>query len=131
MKVETSFGDVVDRVTILRLKVARIADPARSAMAAHERAVLEADWERSGLPPMETLPEFTELERVNAALWQVEDDLRAYEAARDFGTAFVAAARSVYQLNDERAGWKRQLNERLGSTIVEVKSYGPSGSETT
>jgi hypothetical protein len=130
VKVETSFGDVVDRVTILRLKVARIRDAVRVALATHEHDALTTAWDTHGLPPMTALPEFTELERVNGALWHVEDELRAFEASRDFGAEFVAAARRVYHLNDERAAWKRQINERLGSAIVEVKSYGQRRTES-
>jgi hypothetical protein len=65
------------------------------------------------------------LAEVNRALWQIEDALRAHEARQDFGPGFIALARSVYTTNDERARLKARLNDRFGSRVVEVKSYGP------
>ena len=125
MKVEQSLGDVVDRVTILDIKVARIGDPARQRHVEVERAALRAAWEEAGLPPMEGLADWGPLCAVNLALWEVEDQLRDLERAGDFGPVFVAAARSVYQLNDRRAAHKRAINLALGSHIVEEKSYRP------
>jgi hypothetical protein len=63
------------------------------------------------------------LEQVNGALWEVEDSLRAMEAAQDFGAAFIAAARSVYRLNDERARLKNAVNAAAGCSLVEVKEH--------
>lgn len=125
MNVEVAYGDVVDRVSILQLKAARVADPLRLAHVHTELAALEAAWSAEGLPAMASLPSWGRLCEVNAALWDVEDALRADERRADFGAGFVARARSVYVLNDERAVLKRQINESLGSRIVEVKSYGP------
>ena len=65
------------------------------------------------------------LKRVNEALWEIEDDIRACEAERDFGDTFVRLARSVYRTNDERAQLKRDINVLLGSQILEEKSYKP------
>lgn len=123
MKVEVAYGDVVDRVTILRLKARHVAEPALLARVHTELSALRDAWRAEGLPPMESLPAWERLCAVNAALWDVEDALRAFERARNFGDGFVASARSVYVLNDERAVLKRQLNESLGSPIVEVKWY--------
>lgn len=125
MKVEQSLGDVVDRVTILRLKEARIGDPAKVANVRRELDALAADWVREGLPPMESLADWAALYEVNAALWEVEDDIRDCERRAEFGPRFVELARSVYRLNDRRAALKRAINTALGSALVEEKSYAP------
>lgn len=120
MLVPLPLGDVVDKITILRIKVRKIADLAKVVQAKQELTALEAAWARAGHPGV---PEEAELEGVNAMLWDVEDRLRRHEAARDFGPEFVELARSVYRLNDRRAGLKRAINARLGSDLVEVKEY--------
>lgn len=66
----------------------------------------------------------TELRSINESLWDIEDEIRGCEQRSDFGPRFIELARSVYQTNDRRAAVKRQINERLGSRIVEEKSYG-------
>lgn len=124
MKVETPLADVLDRLTILDLKVARLPRPEARANAGREREALAHAWREHGLPEPDSLPEVADLAAVNAALWEVEDALRACEAAGDFGAGFVARARSVYLLNDRRASLKRALNLRLGSRLIEEKSYG-------
>ena len=126
MKVDVPLGDVVDRVTILRIKAARLPDAAARANVARELASLEAAWADAGLPEMAALPQWSPLQRVNGALWDVEDALRDLEARQSFGAAFVAHARSVYRLNDERAALKRAINLQLGSELVEEKSYAGS-----
>ena len=120
--VPSPLGDVVDRYTILALKRARLGDVARAHAAREQEALAEA-WAASGLPALGGLPEAQALARVNTTLWEVEERLRARDAAGEFGADFVADARSVYRLNDERAALKRALNERLGSEFVEQKSY--------
>ena len=125
MKVEQSLGDVVDRVTILDIKLARLEAPDQRANVRVEREALVAAWGAEGLPPMADLADWAALAAVNLALWEVEDQLRDLERASDFGPVFVAAARSVYRLNDRRAALKRAINLDLGSRIVEEKSYRP------
>lgn len=123
MKVELPLGDVVDRVTILRIKAARLDRADALANVQRELVALEESWRDTQLPEMSELPQWSALQRVNTALWEVEDALRALEARRSFGPAFVAHARSVYRLNDERAALKRAINLALGSRLVEEKSY--------
>jgi len=120
MRVPVSYGEVVDKLTILALKVERLG----SDHARHEHRLLMEAWDQETLPPTHSLPEHGELAKVNAALWEVEERLRDAEGRSDFGPAFVADARSVYRLNDRRAELKRRINQRLGSDVVEVKSYG-------
>ena len=123
MKVQLPLGDVVDKVTILLLKQARIVDPAKQANVSRELVSLRATWADNDLPPMESLTDWQALCAVNASLWEVEDDLRVLEAQADFGAQFIKLARSVYKLNDQRADLKRSINEALGSELVEEKSY--------
>lgn len=121
LSVQQSYGDVLDRITILEIKLARIPNADKRAHAARELKVLEQSWAAAGLPL--ALPERALLTAVNTQLWEVEDRLREREAAKDFGPEFVADARSVYRINDERAALKRRVNLSLGSDLLEVKSY--------
>lgn len=121
--IEVPAGELIDRLTILELKVARIADPARRAHVAAELAALAAARERA-IPHHPDLDRLTaELRAVNATLWQIEDDIRACEAAADFGPRFVALARAVYRTNDRRAALKREISLALGSRLIEEKCH--------
>ena len=125
MKVELPLAEVVDKITSLRIKAARIADPARLVNVRAELATLEATWADESSVQLIDLGEMVELQAVNERLWDVEDALRVLEKSQRFDAEFVALARSVYVLNDERALWKRRINDRLGSRLVEEKSYQP------
>jgi hypothetical protein len=127
LRVPISPGELLDKLTILRLKAARIADPAKRANVARELGGLEEIWLRDVPRAAELRDEEAALARVNAALWDVEDALREREAAARFDEEFVALARSVYRHNDERAALKRRVDEKLGSTLVEEKSYRGRG----
>lgn len=121
--VPVSWGEIIDKITILRLKRERIARESARANVANELRLLEEiaaplAAEVPALAPLED-----RLSAINASLWDVEDALRASEKAGDFGSSFVALARSVYRLNDERAAVKRQINDLVGSSLVEEKSY--------
>lgn len=121
--VPVSPGELIDKITILEIKAARIADPAKRANVVRELALLAAARDAHVTVDAAVAGWTDQLRAVNAALWQVEDDLRAAEARGDFGAAFVAMARSVYQTNDRRAALKRAINDHLGSALVEEKSY--------
>jgi hypothetical protein len=123
LRIPISPGELLDKLTILRIKAERIADATKRANVARELELLEAIW-RSEVPAASGLREEEEaLARVNATLWDVEDALREREAAARFDAEFVALARSVYRHNDERAAIKRRVNAKLGSALVEEKSY--------
>ena len=124
MKIEVPLGEVVDKITILRIKAARIGDEAKRANVRRELHELESAWE-AARGPVDGLEELDPLQAVNQRLWDVEDELRVLERAQRFDAHFIALARSVYVLNDERAAVKRRINERLGSALVEEKSYQP------
>ncbi len=122
-----SWGELVDKITILEIKRARIADPAASANVARELAALrEAGGPALGQAPVTVLR--TALKTVNEELWEVEDAIRREEAQERFGPEFVRLARAVYRLNDRRAALKREVNALLGSALVEEKSYGAPAS---
>ena len=121
--VPTAPGELVDKLTILRLKAEKIADPAKLANVRHEAAALQSTAD-AALPPSADLTRLWEaLYQINARLWVIEDDIRDCEAAGDFGQQFVALARAVYVTNDERAAVKKAINLHLGSRIIEEKSY--------
>lgn len=127
--VEVGGGELIDKITILQIKAERIGDAEKLANVRHELAMLEAA--RSGhIIPSEALSELTEsLKQVNESLWEIEDAIRACEAAQDFGDRFITLARSVYKTNDRRAALKKQINELTGSAVVEEKSYGGGAAE--
>lgn len=121
--VPTAPGELVDKLTILRLKAEKIRDPNKLANVLHERAVLQAIAD-TALPASDALAALWErLYAINADLWAIEDDIRAFEDRADFGTGFIALARAIYVTNDERAAVKKKINVLLGSALVEEKSY--------
>jgi len=118
-----SVGELLDKLSILELKEAAIADPARRANVTRERAALDAVRRRkvAATPELEAL--YAELRAVNRHLWQTEDALRQCERHGRFDAGFVELARSVYRENDRRSTLKRQISELTGSDIIEEKSY--------
>ena len=123
--VPISPGELLDKITILRIKSARMRDPAKLQNVRLELELLEKTWRDSGCATPEVAPDEQALQAVNERLWDIEDRIRDQEKARDFGEAFIALARSVYIENDERAAIKKRVNLKLGSRIVEEKSYQP------
>lgn len=127
--VPISPGELIDKITILRIKAKRIADAAKLANVHHELELLEVTWLES-VPVIDTGAEEKALEAVNARLWDIEDDIRDHEARRVFDARFIELARAVYVSNDERAAIKKRINVKLGSKIVEEKSYKDYGKGT-
>lgn len=121
--VDVAPGELLDKITILELKLARLTDPSRLAHVRVELAALTSarDACLPADPEVDTL--VRELAAENAAIWEVEEVVRACERAGEFGPRFVVAARGVYRHNDRRAAVKRRINDRLGAKFVEVKSY--------
>jgi len=120
--VPISVGELMDKITILEIKSERIKSPSQLENIVRElealRAVRLRDIERAMLDKLSA-----ELKGVNAKLWDVEDAIRDCEARSDFGESFIALARTVYRLNDERSRLKKAINLTSGSRIVEEKSY--------
>lgn len=123
--VPVSWGEIIDKITILEIKAERLTDPAKLANVTKELGELTAVRERE-FPGHAALAALAaELKSINETLWVVEDDIRDCERAKDFGAKFVELARAVYVTNDERAAVKRKINDLLGSALVEEKSYAP------
>jgi hypothetical protein len=123
IKVEVSWGEMLDKVTILQIKTERIQDPAKTANVQKELQALAAEHQRA-LRLHPSVPDLVaRLKSINEALWDIEDEIRDWERIKEFGPRFIELARSVYVTNDQRAAVKRQLNEALGSELVEEKSY--------
>jgi len=121
--VPVSWGELIDKITILRIKSARLTDAAALANVRRELAALET-WEDAVRPGPRLTALIAALAEVNEALWDIEDRIREKETASDFGAEFVELARSVYRQNDRRAGLKREISLALGSELIEEKSYG-------
>jgi len=125
MKIEVSNGEVLDKFSILQIKGERIEDPIALQNVQREleslKDAVDTIHSQESSDALRILQ--AQLLEVNTQLWEVEDVLRAFEKTQDFGPSFVAAARSVYQLNDRRASLKREINRLTGSTLVEEKSY--------
>jgi Flp pilus assembly protein TadD len=120
--VEVAPGELLDKITILQIKSERITDPAKLRNVHAELRALAGP--RESLGQSAALAELTaQLKAVNERLWDIEDEIRLCERARDFGPRFIELARSVYVTNDRRAAVKRAINELLNSHLVEEKSY--------
>jgi Family of unknown function (DUF6165) len=125
--VPLSPGELLDKITILRIKVVRILDPAKVANVRLELDLLEKTWRDAGCAAFDVARDERALQAVNERLWDVEDLIRDKEAKQTFDREFIDLARAVYVSNDERAAIKKRINLQLGSRLVEEKSYKPYG----
>ncbi len=123
LTVQTSPGEFLDKLTILEIKSERMHDAAKLVNVRRELELLRATWAASPLAARDVAAPVADLKAVNEALWDIEDRIRAKEAAQAFDAEFVELARSVYRTNDRRAEIKRELNVALGSDLIEEKSY--------
>ena len=123
LQVPVSIGEVLDKITILQIKLARIPDKNKRTNIQNELDALQplVAGDVFATDEMEGL--MTELKSVNEALWDIEDDIREKEAAKSFDAEFIRLARAVYVTNDKRAEIKKQINLATGSALVEEKSY--------
>ncbi len=123
IKVPISPGELLDKITILRIKSKRMSDPAKVSNVRLELRQLEETWSASAYAKINIEADLRALLAVNERLWVIEDDIRDKERAQAFDAEFIRLARAVYFENDERAAIKRRINTALGSKIVEEKSY--------
>jgi Family of unknown function (DUF6165) len=123
ISVPISPGELLDKITILRIKSKRMSDAAKLANVRIELKVLEETWAVSAYSKVDIAADVNALLEVNERLWLIEDDIRDKERAQQFDAEFIRLARAVYFENDERAAIKRRVNVKLGSSIVEEKSY--------
>ena len=120
--VPVSWGELLDKITILQIKQERIEDAAKRANVTAELNALSAIAEVAMAQAAALL---AGLKAVNEDLWEIEDQIRDKERTQAFDAEFIALARAVYVTNDRRADLKRQMNRLLGSALVEEKSYKP------
>ena len=118
-----SYGELIDKITILEIKSRRIADAAKLANVRNELDLLNATWANDAASQTDIADERARLLAVNELLWDIEDKIRLKERAQAFDQEFIDLARAVYFRNDERAAFKREINLKLGSQLVEEKSY--------
>ena len=130
IQVPISPGELLDKITILRIKAARMTDATKVANVKHELVLLEKTWKESGAAAVDLGDDEAELTRVNEMLWVIEDEIRDEEHAQRFGEKFIELARAVYVTNDDRAAIKKRVNTKLGSTLIEEKSYKPYKAES-
>jgi hypothetical protein len=121
--VPISPGELLDKLTILRIKQVRILDAGKLANVKLELALLEQTWRDCGGAARDVALDERALQNVNERLWDIEDRIRDKEAKQSFDRDFIELARAVYLANDERAAIKKRINIQLGSRLIEEKSY--------
>ena len=120
---EVSAGELLDKISILEIKIEKIKNPELKKQAKKEFEILNSNKEKSikMTPDIEKL--YLKLKETNLKLWKIEDEIRACEKNSDFKESFIKLARSVYFNNDTRSSLKLSINQKLGSNIIEVKEY--------
>ena len=120
---EISAGELLDKISILEIKIEKIKNPQLKKQAKKEFEILNSNKEKSikMTPDIEKL--YLKLKETNLKLWKIEDEIRACEKNSDFKENFIKLARSVYFNNDTRSSLKLSINQKLGSNIIEVKEY--------
>jgi hypothetical protein len=121
--VETAPGELIDKITILEIKLENIRDEAKLVNVRQEHAIMTEVLHKEVAASDNLSRLAAALKEVNAELWRIEDDIREHERMQNFDAQFIALARAVYRTNDKRAAIKRQINELLQSSIIEEKSY--------
>jgi Family of unknown function (DUF6165) len=121
--VPISPGELLDKITILRIKVGRILEAGKLANVKLELSLLERVWQEAGCAGQDVALDERALLNVNERLWDIEDRIRDKEARQTFDRDFIELARAVYLCNDERAAIKKRINLQLGSRLIEEKSY--------
>jgi len=123
ISVPVSFGELIDKISILIIKTERISDAAKLANVRTELTALQQAWQAHPASRIEIDALCAELKAVNEMLWEIEDAIRLKDKAQAFDDEFIKLARSVYRHNDQRARIKKQINLALGSGYIEEKSY--------
>ena len=120
MKIEVSNGEIIDKLTIIEIKLERITDGSKKDNLRKEFDILD---KAAGDIIKRSDPLYKDLYRVNTELWDIEDRIRDMERRKDFGPGFIETARQVYIRNDLRSEIKRKINLSTGSGLIEEKSY--------
>jgi hypothetical protein len=125
ISVYVSAGELIDKITILEIKAERFHDAHKLRHVQEELEMLKVARDRA-IEPSARLSELTgQLKAINGELWHIENAIRLCEQRQNFGPPFVQLARSVYRINDRRSAAKQQINEWVGSSLIEEKSYTP------
>ena len=127
ISVPVSYGELIDKITILEIKSAQISDASKLTNVRAELDLLTATWESNDASKADVADARARLKSVNEDLWDIEDRIRLKEKVQAFDVEFIELARSVYFRNDVRAKIKREINLALGSQLVEEKSYKDYG----
>ncbi len=125
VSIPVSYGELLDKITILEIKAERIKDAAKLENVRHELELLSEVWDTHVNDANKVDEAREQLKAVNLTLWEIEDKIRLKEAANTFDDRFVELARAVYVTNDRRAAIKKDINLALGSALIEEKSYEP------
>ena len=120
MKAEVSNGEILDKLSILEIKLDNVKDKSKLENIGREHTALSLVASHIPASPLEL---YNDLKSVNQELWDIEDRIRVKERNKEFDQEFIALARSVYQTNDKRAEIKKEINLHTGSNLVEEKSY--------
>jgi hypothetical protein len=120
MKIEISNGELLDKLSILEIKLDKIRDPEKLVNIGHEYVLIKPLADRI-ITPVQS--HYYKLIEINRQLWEIEDVIRDFERNQQFGDEFIQTARKVYLLNDERARIKKEINRCTNSGLVEEKSY--------
>lgn len=124
LEVNVSIGEVVDKITILNIKIEKIKDKTKLKHLRNEKAILDDKLKSIDVNEQEKFENlFNQLYEINLLLWDIEDDIRIYEKNKNFNQEFIDLARSVYITNDKRFEIKDKINQLFNSSIREVKSY--------
>jgi len=123
--VNISLGELIDKITILKIKQQHISDPQKLANVEKELDILNDNLADIKLDNEKLAPYTHRLQTINEKLWVIEDDIREHELAKNFDDKFIELARAVYITNDQRAAVKKEINLAFGSDLVEEKSYKP------
>ena len=121
--VEVSVGELLDKISILEIKIEKIKDPEKLKFINDDYNVLKDQLNKNVKSDDELDKLFQSLKKINAKLWVIEDDKRLCEKNSDFGEKFTKLSRDVHFLNDDRAKIKLEINNHTGSIIKEIKEY--------
>ena len=121
--IEVSTGEILDKISILEIKLEKIKDPEKLKFITKEHSILKKQLENNVKSDDKLDNLFQSLKKINSKLWIIEDDKRQCEKDKNFGDKFVKLSRDVHFLNDDRAKIKLEINNLTGSLIKEIKEY--------
>ena len=121
--VEVSIGELLDKISILEIKLGKIKDSENLKFISNEHSILKKQLDNNVKSDEKLLKFFQSLKEINEKLWVIEDEKRMCEKNSDFGESFIKLSRDIHFLNDERAKIKLDINNHTGSSIKEIKEY--------